>query len=69
MKSLSHITNLQAFIVLLLIGCTTFISVFFNGFVGDDKEQIYNYGLVKGFLDLPKVFFYHHEVLELHQSV
>lgn len=69
MKALSNITNNQAFFVLLVIGCVTFISVFFNGFVGDDKEQIYNYGLVKGFLDLPKVFFYHHEVLELHSSI
>ncbi len=69
MEILKKPTNTQILLALSLIGFATFLNFFFNGFVGDDKEQIYNYGLVKRFFDLPKVFFYHHEVLEQHSSL
>ncbi len=69
MEFLKKASNANVFLTLLIIGVTVYISVFFNGFVGDDKEQIYNYGLVNNFIDLPKVFFYHHEVLEHNGSI
>lgn len=64
MQFIKKASHLHIFLVLLAIGIGTYINVFFNGFVGDDREQIYNYALVQGFFDLPQVFRYHHVVLE-----
>lgn len=69
MERLKKITNRQAFISLFIIGLVVYFQVFFNGFVGDDKEQIYNVALVKNFLTLPKVFLYHHVVLGQENSL
>lgn len=63
MEKIQKLTNLQIFFLLLLVGSFIHISIFFNGFVGDDVSQIYNVGIVKGILDLPKVFLFHHVVL------
>lgn len=65
----NKITNTQALGILLLIGCVVFFQVFFNGFAGDDKEQIYNVALVQNIYSLPKVFLYHHVVLGQENSL
>lgn len=59
----------KVFIILIIIGIFVYGNSLFNGFVGDDTEQIYNLSLVKNFFDLPKVFFYHHTVLNSESSI
>lgn len=69
MKRIYSLTNIQILFVLLFISLVVYFPLLFAGFVGDDKEQLYNYALVDSFLNLPKVFFYHHVVLESHNSI
>lgn len=64
MEFIKKANTRHIFLIFLAIGICVFISVFFNGFVGDDKEQIYNHALVNKFSEIPRVFLYHHEVLE-----
>lgn len=63
MKHLHSLTDKNAFYVLSGIALLIHFRILFNGFVGDDTQQIYNFGLVRSALDLPRVFFYHHSVL------
>ncbi len=69
MKRIYSLSNIQILLVLLFISLIVYFPLLFAGFVGDDKEQLYNYALVNSFLSLPKVFFYHHVVLESHNSI
>lgn len=63
MHLLDKLTNKKIFALLVIVGITVHISVFGNGFVGDDSEQIYNLVLVKGFSEIWRVFSVHHAVL------
>jgi len=69
MKRIQEFTNLQLFLVFLIISFIVYFQLLFSGFVGDDKEQLYNYALVDSFAGLPKVFFYHHTVLDSHNTL
>lgn len=69
MKFFEKIANWQVFFILLCTAGIVFSQLFFADFVGDDKEQIYNYALVNSISSLPKVFFYHHVVLDAQNSL
>lgn len=69
MNTINNLSRAKVFLIFLCIGAIVYFNVFFNGFVGDDKEQIYNYGLVKGLIDLPNVFLYHHAVLNQEHAI
>lgn len=69
MEILKKFENKQVLFTFLGIGLLVHFRVMFNGFVGDDSQQLYNYGLVKSIQDLPKVFMYHHVVLGSENSL
>lgn len=69
MDLLQKISNKKALLILGIIGFIVYLTIFTNGFVGDDKEQIYNFTLVHGLLDVPKVFLFHHVVLGAKSSL